>query len=90
MEDFQKIEAVSKVKRELLEFLKNVEEEDATVAITRNGEAVGVLMSMDRYQSMLETIEILSDRSILKALRKSETDFSQGKVVQHKDVWKNA
>lgn len=45
MEDFQKIEAVSRVKRDLLELLKSVEEEDATVAITRNGEAVGVLMS---------------------------------------------
>ncbi len=89
MEDFQKIEAVSKVKRDLLDLLKSVEEEDATVAITRNGEAVGVLMSMDRYQSMLETIEVLGDRSILRALKKSEDDFSAGRTIQHKDVWKN-
>lgn len=89
MEDFQKIEAVSRVKRDLLELLKSVEEEDATVAITRNGEAVGVLMSMDRYQGMLETIEILGDKSILKTLKQSENDFSEGRVVQHKDAWKN-
>ncbi len=89
MEDFQKIEAVSKVKRDLLDILKNIEEEDATVAITRNGEAVGVLMSFERYQSMVETIEILGDRSIIRSLKRSEDDFSAGRTVRHKDVWEN-
>ena len=34
-------------------------------------------------------IVILGDKSILKALKKSENDFSAGRTVQHKDVWKN-
>ncbi|MFH1489701.1 MAG: type II toxin-antitoxin system Phd/YefM family antitoxin [Pseudomonadota bacterium] len=87
MDDFQKIEPVTKVKRDLLHILKRMEEEDETVAITRNGEAVGVMMTMDRYEALLETIEILGDKGILRALASSKKDFRDGKTMSHKDVW---
>ena len=45
MEDFQQILPVTKVKRNLLDILKHMEEEEATIALTRNGEPVGVMMA---------------------------------------------
>jgi prevent-host-death family protein len=89
MDELQKILPVTKVKRELLDILKAMEEEYATVTMTRNGEPVGVMMTPDRYESLLETIEILSDKSILRALKASRKDFKTGRVHTHKEVWQD-
>ncbi len=88
MDDFQKILPVTKAKRNLLEILKNMELEEETIALTKNGEAVGVMMSLSRYEGLMETIEILSDRKILTALKTSQKDFKAGKVLDHEQVWK--
>ena len=89
MDELQKILPVTKVKRELLEILKTMEEEYATITVTRNGEPVGIIMTPDRYESLLETIEILSDKKAMRALQSSQKDFNSGKVYTHKNVWQD-
>jgi prevent-host-death family protein len=89
MEDFQQIHPVTKMKRNFLDILKRMEEEDSTIAITRNGEPVGVLMTLARYEALLETIEVLSDKEILRSLEQSKRDFNEGKVLKHKEIWKD-
>ena len=87
MEEFQHILPVTKVKRDLLNILRRVEEEEATIALTRNGEAVGIMMSLARYDALMETIDILGNNEILKSLEKSKEDFKAGRVFPHEDVW---
>jgi antitoxin YefM len=89
MDELQKILPVTKVKRELLDILKAMEEEYSTITMTRNGEPVGVMMTPDRYESLLETIEILSDNKVLRSLQSSQEDFKSGKVYTHKEVWQD-
>jgi prevent-host-death family protein len=89
MDELQKILPVTKVKREFLDILKAMEEDYSTVTVTRNGEPVGVMMTPDRYESLLETIEILSDKNILRSLKASQKDFKSGKVYTHKEVWQD-
>lgn len=57
MEDFQEILPVTKVKRNLLDIIKRMEKEETTIALTRNGEPVSVMMPLS----------ILSDKQILKS-----------------------
>ena len=85
----QTILPVTKVKRELLEILKSMEEDYATVTVTRNGVPVGIMMTPDRYDALLETIEILGDNKILQALKASQKDFESGRVYTHDEVWKD-
>jgi len=87
MEDFQQILPVTKAKRRLLDILKRMEEEDATIALTRNGEPVGVMMTPARYKALLETIEILGDKEIMRALEASTKDFKSGKIFTDDGVW---
>ena len=89
MDELQKILPVTKIKRELLDILKSMEKEYATITMTRNGEPVGVMMTPDRYESLLETIEILSDKNILRDLKASQKDFKAGRVYTHKEVWQD-
>jgi prevent-host-death family protein len=87
MEEFEHILPVTKVKRHLLEILKRMEEEDETIAVTRNGEAVGIIMSLSRYGALMETIDILSDSNVLKSLEKSKADFKEGRIYSDEDIW---
>jgi len=89
MEDFQEILPVTKVKRNLLDIIKRMEEEETTIALTRNGEPVSVMMPLSRYEALLETIDILSDKQILKSLEKSKIDFNSKRVFSHDEVWED-
>ena len=89
MDESQKILPVTRVKRELLDILKSMEEEYSTITVTRNGEPVGVMMTPDRYEALLETIEILGDNKILQTLRTSQKNFKSGRVYTHDEVWKD-
>ena len=80
MVESQTILPVTKVKRKLLEILKSIQEDYATVTITRNGEPVGIIMTPDRYEALLETIEILGDQKVLESLKASLDDFRSGRV----------
>ena len=89
MVDSSTILPVTKVKREFLEILKSMEEDYTTVTVTRNGEPVGVMMPTDRYEALLETIEILGDNKTLQGLKASHKDFKSGRVFNHDEVWKD-
>ena len=88
MIDSQTILPVTKVKRNLLQILKAMEEDYATVTVTRNGEPVGIIMTPDRYEALLESIEVLGDNKILRSLKTSYEDFKSGRVYTHDEVWK--
>ncbi|UCF83621.1 MAG: hypothetical protein JSV50_21055 [Desulfobacteraceae bacterium] len=62
MEHLQQTLPITKVKRELFDILKVMEKENATITLTRNGEAVRVMMTPKRYTTLLETIEILGNK----------------------------
>ena len=87
MSDIQKIIPVTKVKRGLLGIIKVMQEDDSTITLTRNGEAVGVMMTPDRYEALFETIEILADKQVMAALGASAKDFKRGKVFSNDEVW---
>jgi len=89
MLDIQKVIPITKAKKELLDIIRQLSEEDATFTVTKNGVPVGVLMTPERFEALLETIEILANTKIVKALASSEKDFRDGRVVAHKDVWEN-
>ncbi|MBL7179190.1 MAG: type II toxin-antitoxin system prevent-host-death family antitoxin [Pseudomonadota bacterium] len=89
MAEIDKIMPVTRVKRELLEILKDMADEDSTITVTRNGEPVGVIMTPYRYDAMVETIEILADRDVMAALGRSAADFEAGRVYPDDDVWKD-
>jgi PHD/YefM family antitoxin component YafN of YafNO toxin-antitoxin module len=61
--------------------------EDITVAVTKNGIPVSVLMSAGRYKGLLETIEILAERSVVKALARASKEFQTGQVMSHAEAW---
>jgi prevent-host-death family protein len=54
---------------------------DEPLFVTRHGRPVMTLLSVDQFEGMLETIEILSDQVFAKRLRKSLEQVKAGKTV---------
>jgi len=88
MIDIQKIIPVTKAKKELLDIIKQMREDDSTITVTKNGVAVGVLMTPNRYEGIMETLEILADTKTLRALAASRRDFKAGRTRTHEEVWR--
>lgn len=79
---------VTAAKRELMKLLKKVQEGGDPLVITKDGKAAGILMSTDEYESLIETLEILSDSKLMRSLCRAQEDFRKSRVYSHERVFK--
>jgi prevent-host-death family protein len=77
---------VTKAKANLLDLVRKIKDSDDTIAITKNGIPEVVLISMDKFQGLLETMEILSDEKAMKSIRKSMHEADKGMWVDFDEV----
>ncbi|UGT60202.1 type II toxin-antitoxin system Phd/YefM family antitoxin [Nocardia asteroides] len=71
---------ITEAKARIAELADRVAREHDHFTITRNGRADVMLISVVEYESMQETLEILSDRDTLADLRQSREDFASGET----------
>ncbi|MFH0765696.1 MAG: type II toxin-antitoxin system prevent-host-death family antitoxin [Calditrichota bacterium] len=64
------------------------EAEKEVVQIRRNRKPVAAVMSWEAYESLMETLEILSDPEAMEAIRDSEEDIAAGRVHDWEEVKK--
>jgi antitoxin YefM len=79
--------SVTEAKNKLLDLIRNLKARQEIVAITRDGVPAAVLLSMDQFEGLTETIEILSDPGAMRSLRKSLKQAKVGKWVSHEAVF---
>ena len=75
------------VKRRFLELLKSLRDQRAVITVTRNGVPAGVLMSVEEYESLVETLEILADPKIARAMTRASQNLLRGNTLSHDEVW---
>lgn len=61
---------------------------DDTITITNHGKAVFALLSWDTYESIAETLEIISDEATYSALKKGIQQLSAGELIDFEDFKK--
>lgn len=59
------------------------------VAVTRRGKPVLAVLSWDLYESLLETMEVMSDPELMKALRRGVQDIAAGRLSTSDEVRRN-
>ncbi len=79
--------AATTVKRRFLELLKQLRTDNPVITVTRNGTPAGVLMSVEEYDALIETIEVLSDRKALRSIERNRRELDSGHKLTHADVW---
>ena len=87
MTEIQKFVPITRAKNELLELIRQVEKEDSTIAVTKNGVPAAVILSMERFEGLIETLDILSDEETMKSLRKSIRQGRAGKWLSYDEAF---
>lgn len=75
---------ISNARREFLELPKEVQEEP--LFITKHGKAVMTLLSIEQFEGMQETIEILRDQVFSRRLQHSVEQARAGKTLTMDEV----
>jgi antitoxin YefM len=79
---------LSEAKAQLARLVKQLEQLGEPILITRSGHPAGVLLSLEEYEGLLETLEILADEELSSALKAGLEDVGAGRVVGHDEVWR--
>ena len=88
MQNIQQYIPVTKAKSDLLELIRNIKDNDDTIAITKNGVPEAILISMKKFDGLLETLDILSDDKAMKSIKKSIKEAENGKWLDMDEVFK--
>lgn len=73
---------LAEVKNRLSEVVERVEREHGRVVITKHGRPAAVVLSIDDLEGLEETLEILSDKSLMRRIRKAQTEVEAGQVEE--------
>ncbi len=87
MKEVDRFIPITEAKTRLLDLVRDLQAEDDIVAITKNGVPAAVLLSVERFEGFLETIDILSDEKAMTALRRSLREARAGRWRRHDEVF---
>lgn len=71
---------LTEVRDRLSEIVDDVASHGTEWTITRHGRPVAVLVGADEYESLIETLNILSDADTMESLAEAEADVAAGRV----------
>ena len=77
---------ITQAKSKLLDMVRSIHDKDDSFAITKNGVPEAVMISMSKFEGLLETIEILADQAAMTQLRDSMLDVKHGRIVDFDKV----
>ncbi|MBE9035325.1 type II toxin-antitoxin system Phd/YefM family antitoxin [aff. Roholtiella sp. LEGE 12411] len=75
---------ITEARRQLLDLPDDLK--DQPVIITKHGKPVMAALSFEQFESLLETLAILSDREFAHQLEQSIAQAEQGKTISWKEV----
>ena len=79
---------ITKAREDLTTLVNNANKRLDEYVITVNGSPAAVLMSVEEYESLKETLDIMSDPKLMKDIREGEKELNEGKAIPWEDVKK--
>ena len=70
----------------LTQFPEKLAEGQGVVPLTRHGKPVLAIMTWDLFESLSETIEILSDSELVEKISKGMKDLEEGRIRPWEEV----
>ncbi len=78
---------LSDAKTHLASILADVTQLGERYVITRSGRPAAVLLSVEEYEGLVETLEILADPELSDAIRRGLAETSDHNLVSHEELW---
>jgi len=82
----KKVISITEGRKRLFKIVQEIQTPGNYYVFTVDGKPQMVLMSQEEFESIMETMEILSDPEIMKDLEKAEEDFKNGKYSSWEEV----
>jgi len=70
---------IAKARANLSDIVAKVSVSTKHFTVTKNGKPKVVIMGIDEYESLVETLEIMSDKRAMKGIRQAQKELAQGK-----------
>ena len=87
MQTIESYVPVTQAKAKLLDMVRQLHNTNNTIAITKNGVPEVVMLSMQKFEGLLETINILADPEMMRQLQGSAKDVKAGRLIDLKDAF---
>ena len=79
---------LSEVKTRLPELVAGVEEREEEVVVTKNGRPAAVLVNVQEYERLKETLDVLSDPALMQQIAESQAFYrARKKGLSFEDVF---
>lgn len=75
---------ITEARRQLLDLPDELKDEPAI--ITKHGKPVMAALSFEQFESLLETLEILSERELANQLQESIVQVERGETISWKEA----
>jgi prevent-host-death family protein len=70
---------LSEVKTRLPELVAGVQEREEEVVVTKNGRPAAILINVQEYARLKETLDVLSDPDLMKQISRSRAFYRSGR-----------
>lgn len=77
---------IIKAREKLTSFPEELEREPGAITVTRHGEPVLAILPWKLYESVIETLEVLSDLELMTQLRQSIKEADEGNTIPWEHV----
>ncbi len=79
---------ITKARQDLFKIAEAVQKPNNYYTLSVEGEPKVVMMSYDEFDSIMETIEILSDPTIMANIQKAEDEYKKGEYITWEEMKK--
>jgi antitoxin YefM len=77
---------LAEVKAHLSALMSEVQAQHEQLTVTRNGKPAAVVVSIDEWESLQETISVLADEATIADLREAARSRADGELYRTEDV----
>ena len=85
----EQIYSISEIRDEITRLPEHFDQESGAVTVTDHGKPVMAILPWQLYDSLIETIEILSDDELMADIRQAAQDMEEGKGRPWEEVVKD-
>ena len=77
---------ISEARKKIFDIAEDVQRPNQHYTLTDKGRPKAVVLSVDEYSSLVETLEILSDPGALTRIKKAEMEYAKGEYKNWQQV----
>jgi len=78
--------SLKKLRPKLPKVIEAIDTKMDRFIITKRGRSVALMMSIEDYESLLETLDVLSNTGLMKDIKQAEKDIKKGNIKALDDI----